>query len=106
MLFWVAVAYAISTPLAIWIHLSTPQDDCLEERLRAKASDSLKSVSWLFNGVFAAYHLCWAIVIGPLVVGFFVIAFPPVFVYEVFWGEGLPGDQGGDAAKAKNAAIG
>ncbi len=87
MLFWAAIAYAVSTPFAIWIHFAIPPTECIEEKLRAKASSNFTRVAWMFDGVFAMYHLCWAIIAGPFVVALMAILFAFALVYEFFWGE-------------------
>jgi hypothetical protein len=91
------LAYVIATPFAIWMELKTERDDCIEERLRRKASDGFKSVAWMFDSGFAVWHMFWAILIGPLVVGFlvaaFVFVFPVVLVADLVFGVDLMKDE-------------
>ena len=94
---WVLLAYAVSTPFAIWIELATDRGDCFEERLRKKASGGFKSVAWMFDSGYATWHMAWAILIGPLVVAFFVAAFvllfPIVVIADLVFGVELFKDE-------------
>ena len=96
-MFWIVLAYVIATPFAIWIELKTEREDCIEERLRRKASDGFKSVAWMFDSGFATWHMLWAILIGPFVVGFcavaFVLIFPVVVVADLVFGVELMNDE-------------
>ena len=91
-MFWICVAYAISTPLAIWIDRSE-EDTSIERRMTTKASSGFKGVAWMFEGAYTAYNLFWVILFGPVMVGFLaifvVIGVPVAYVYEWATGEEL-----------------
>ena len=99
---WIIIAYAIATPFAIWIELATERGDCVEERLRLKASKNLKGVAWMFDSGFSAWHMLWAIASGPFVIGFLAVAVvaivPVAFVAEFVFGVDLLKD--GEEASA------
>lgn len=108
-MFWVFIAYVVATPFAVWIELATEREDCIEERFRRKASGGFKSVAWMFDSGAATWHMLWAILFGPIVVGFMVVAFVVVFpicaVSKFVFGVELLDDEGsnGDTVDARHS---
>ena len=104
---WILLAYIISTPFAIWIELTTDRGDSFEERLRKKASGGFKSVAWMFDSGFATWHMAWAILAGPFVVAFFVMAivlvFPVVMIADLVFGVELFKDDAAEPEASKDA---
>ena len=94
-MYWVAIAYAVSTPIVVFtqIKLKPKRYNDPLERLRHKASDVRPSGAWCFDTAFSLFSMFWLIALGPLLVAIiaaiFACSVPVIFVADKAFGVNL-----------------
>ena len=94
-MYWVAIAYAVSTPIAIYAKVKLKPEAYNDpvERLRHKASEGRPSCAWMLNGGYFLFDMFWVIAFSPVVVAIvgavFAVSAPVIFVADKVFGVNL-----------------